>query len=306
VTPRLDLLIPVGPGEAEPERARDAIESVLGYEPDVGAIVLVDDGPAPRDLVTLAAAGAPGAVSLRNPRAGRGEGVYGATCAGTTTGLRWLAEHGEAPLVLRLDSDALAIAAFCDEVERLLRDRPSVGIVGSYDFAPTRMPRDFGVWEATVRKLERRLWVYRRPPHGISRVHVAIGRTRAAAVRRQLRAALANGYTRGEHCLAAACVLTRELVRRLDGAGYLADPLAWLATWIPDDVMLGVQARAVGLELAGMTGDGEPFGVAQLQLPGSPEWLVAQGYSLIHPVKDRFGPGDEQSVRAFFRQRRLG
>jgi hypothetical protein len=297
MTPRLDLLIPVGPDEREPERAREAIESVLAYEPDVGVVVVVDDGREPREL---AVAGAE-VVTLRNPRGGRGEGVYGVTCAATTTGLAWLREHGRAPLVLRLDADALVIAPFADKVEAGLRTLPNAGIVGSYHFAPTAMPRDFGVWERPLRKLRRPLWVYRRPPAGFAHVQRA-----RAPVREQLRRALANGYRPGEHCLAAACVLTRELVERLAAAGYLDDPLAWLPTWIPDDVMLGVQTRAVGLALAGMTGEGEPFGVAQLRLPGPPEWLVAQGYSLIHPVKDRFGDEGEREVRELFRRRRAG
>ncbi len=306
MTPRIDIVMPVGPGEQEPGRAREALESVAAYEPEIGSVVLIDDAPEDRDLVALCAPGGVETTSLRNPRGGRGEGVYGAACVATTHGLAWLHEHGRAPLVLRLDSDALAIAPFVSAVGERLRAEPDIGIVGSYEFAPTHMPREFGIWERTLRKLERPVWIYRRPPQGVRRMHVAMPGSRAAAVRGQLRAARARGYVTGEQCLAAACILTRELVERLGAAGYLADPLTWLATWVPDDVMLGIQARAVGSRLAGMTADGEPFGIAQLDLPGPPEWLVSQGYSLIHPVKDRFGQGDEQSVREFFRRRRAG
>jgi hypothetical protein len=89
----------------------------------------------------------------------------------------------------------------------------------------------------------------------------------------------------------------------MDGAGYLDDPLTWLGTWCGDDVMLGVQTRAVGLAFIGMTGPGEPFGLAQQRLPGPPEWLVDQGYSLVHAVKPGAGI-DEQAVREWFRARR--
>jgi hypothetical protein len=304
VSAALDILIPVGPGEREPDRAREALESVLAHEPDVGAVVLVDDGPHERDLVALCVPDGVRASSLRNPRGGRGEGVYGAVCVATTLGLEWLHTNGGARLVLRLDSDALAIAPFVAAIERRLEADPTIGIVGSYDFAPTRMPRDFSAWDKTIRKLERPVWVYRRPPHGVRRIHVATPGSRAAAVREQLRAARVHGYTSGEHCLAAACVMTRHLVDRIAAAGYLDDPLTWLDTWISDDIMLGIQTRAVGLTLAGMTDDGEPFGVAQLSLAGPPDWLESQGYSLIHPVKDRSGPGDEVAVREYFRSRR--
>lgn len=304
MTPALDVLMPVGPGAQELARARDAIASVAAYEPQLGAVVLVDDGPTERGLARECAVDGVHVVAVCNPRGGRGEGVHGGLCAGIATGLAWLYRHGTSPLVLRIDTDGLAIAPFVQQVHDRLRRQPGVGIVGSYDFAPTRMPREFAVFDRMVRKLERPLWVYRRPPQAVRRVHLAVGPTRAAAVREQIATALANGYQRGENCLAGVCILTRELVERLGAAGYLDDPLTWLPTWLSDDLMLGIQARAVGLGLAGMTDDGEPFGIAQLQLPGPPEWLVSQGYSLIHPVKDRFGPGNEAAVRQFFRARR--
>jgi hypothetical protein len=296
--------MPVGPRDRDVERARDAVESLLAYEPEVGTIVLVDDGPEARDLVAevVPEYARARALSAHNPRDGRGEAIYGGTCAATATGLRVLHEEGNAPMVLRMDNDALVIAPFAAKVAAALEREPQIGVAGSYDFAPTRMPRDFTAWEPTLRKLTRPVWIYKRPPQGASRVHVALS-GRAGRVRAELRAALANGYRFGEHCLAAACVLTRDFVDRAAASGYLDDPLDWIDTWCPDDVMLGVQARAVGLSLHGMTEPGDPFGLAQRRLPGPPEWLVEQGHSIIHAVKDE-ADVDEAAVRAWFRERR--
>ena len=279
---------------------RDALESLVAYE-EPGTVVLVDDDRADRRLAETATPAGFGerVVSLPNPRGTRGRGVHDGSTTGTLAGLRWLAQHCPGEAVLRLDSDSLVIAPFAEKVHVAIV--PGVALIGSYETAPMRTPRDFTPWEAAFRKLERPVWGFRRPVPGTRPLRSALwGPERR--VRGQIRAALANGWQRGENCLAAACVVTAEFLERALAAGYL-EPLDWLGTWCTDDVVLGVQARALGMRLRGMTDPGEPFAIAQGRLPGPPEWLVEQGHSIVHPVKAEAGV-DEEAVRSYFRARR--
>jgi hypothetical protein len=86
-------------------------------------------------------------------------------------------------------------------------------------------------------------------------------------------------------------------------AGMLDDPRRWLNTRFGDDIMLGVQARALGRELVGLVGDDEPFGLRHIGLADSPERLLARGFSFVHSVKndDTFS---EAEIRDFFAARR--
>lgn len=97
--------------------------------------------------------------------------------------------------------------------------------------------------------------------------------------------------------------LSGELLGRMARAGYLVDPSLWMSIDLPEDVMIGIHVRAVGLEFANSVNEGDVFGVRYLGLPDSPENLLVKRYAIIHAVKndDRF---DEASVRAFFKAHR--
>ena len=45
------VVMPIGPGDKEVERARDVVESLIAYEPENFILVLVDDVPSGRPLV---------------------------------------------------------------------------------------------------------------------------------------------------------------------------------------------------------------------------------------------------------------
>jgi hypothetical protein len=93
------------------------------------------------------------------------------------------------------------------------------------------------------------------------------------------------------------------MIAAMASAGMLDDPLRWLTTRIGDDIMLGIQARALGLELVGLVDPGDPFGLRWVGLPDTPARLLERGFSFIHSVKndDRF---DEAEIRRFFAERR--
>ena len=212
--------------------------------------------------------------------------------------------HAHAPGAhcVRLDTDALVIAPFAEKLAAALEARPDTGVAGSYDRTCNGEPRDFSEWARVARVHARPVWTWRHPPRRGRYAQLAVG-GRLGAVRREVRAALANGYVPGEHCLAAACVVTAKMVGAMANARMLEDPTRWLNTRFGDDIMLGVQTRALGLELVGMVGDGEPFGLRHVGLADTPERLVARGFSFIHSVKND-PDASEPEIREFFAARR--
>jgi hypothetical protein len=128
---------------------------------------------------------------------------------------------------------------------------------------------------------------------------------RRAIIKRLVVSALGRGYHLGEHCLGGAFAVSAEMIDRMAGRGYLDDPLLWNRAGCPDDVMLGIYARAVGMRCANLTREHEPFGLKFVGLPDTPDRLLARGFSIIHSIKND-GRFSEEEIRAFYRCRRGG
>src|SRR5688572_11576196 len=104
------VLMAVGPGDREVDRAADVLDSILHHEPGIDAILLVDDAPAERDLAAVVGRGRPSVAVTANPRDGEGLGLWGGLAAGMLHGYGWLQREVQPDLVLKLDTDALVIA----------------------------------------------------------------------------------------------------------------------------------------------------------------------------------------------------
>lgn len=280
------VAIPVGPTATDAERARDLIVSLRAHEPRTRRIVLVDDAPEPREW--------PAAVdAIPNPRGGRGIGTLGGTCTATLAALAWAHANVPGAWVLRLDTDALVIGPFADAVDAAWRTGD--GVLGSCRLTPNGEPRDISTWARTVRRHRGRIWRWVRPPRRLRHVQRAV-----PVVRQVLREAIVRQYDPGEHCIAAGCAISAALVERAAEAGWLEDPRAWLNTRLGDDIMLGMMARALWLDLRDLHA---VFGVKHVGLADTPEGLADRGFAVIHSVKndERFA---EEEVRAFFAARR--
>jgi hypothetical protein len=288
--------IPVAPGPGEAPRVDDLLAAVCAHEPALRAIVLVDDEPEARrfDL--------PGVAVIPNPRASRGIGTLGGTCTATLAALRWAHQHAPGAHVIRLDTDSLVIAPFANKLAVAIAQAPRAGVLGSHDRTCNGEPRDFSSWAPVARMQARPVWTWAHPPRRWRYLQLALG-GRLGAVRREIRTAFANGYEPGEHCLAAACVVTTAMIDAMSRAGMLDDPLRWLNTRFGDDIMLGAQARALELDLVGLVADGEPFGLRHIGLADTPERLLARGFAFIHSVKNDPHMSEDE-IRRFFAARR--
>jgi hypothetical protein len=291
---RFAAVIPVGPGANEPLRVRTVLGSLFAWEPLVEFCVFVEDRDAP---CLLESAGLPPscrAVTLHNPRKGRGYGHTGGLCAGILTAFAWLHKHVAVDFVLKLDTDALVVGKFGSAIASLLARWPQTGIVGTIgiscnpEMRPTQDPRR----EPDLLRLQRLL-----PPalpfdatisdvriEGLGLIPIELVQA-FEQLRPHVDRAVSNGFRTSEYAQGGAYAVSWEMLRRMAALGYLARPENWI--WIPvgEDMAMTMYATAVGLTLQDASSAGEPFGIHAGGLAYPPQTLLRQGYSIIHSIR---------------------
>lgn len=301
---RFAVVLPVGPGDHEVSRTADLVDALRSHAGAPFALVVVDDGVEERpSLGNLSLPGGCVAVVLRHPRRlpgqvaprtyTRSRGVSPAVLAG----FGWVAAHtSNIRFAMKLDTDSLVIGPFYERLASFFDQRPEIGVAGAFDRTPAGTRRDFSPHATTLRRLYRAArssWWFPWPrENGASR---RLGEHVVAAVR--------HGYRFGEHCLGGGYGVSPELLRRMASRGFFDDPSLWIPVDCPEDVMMGMYTRAVGLHSANYVRPGEVFGVRYRGLPAPPADLLARGYAVIHSVKNdpRMSEAD---IRAFFRRHR--
>ncbi|MEI8197636.1 MAG: hypothetical protein WCI73_17210, partial [Phycisphaerae bacterium] len=291
---RCGILIPVGPSPQEPARVADFLDALAVHEPAVTAVLLVDDGVAPG----LLAQAVPDAMKSRttiipNPRGQAGQGFYGGMCVAIMNGLAWFQRHCPVDFVVKLDTDALVINPFSDQIGRYFEEHPTVGQVGSYTRTANGLDRSraapdggWGIWHRLIQKYRTPIRLWRRPSLAHHYFESALW-GRPAVFRGHLEQAFRNGYRHGEHCLGGAYALAWRTIAALGEQHIFDDPLLWLHLHLCEDVTMGVYIRYLGLQSADLVGDGEPFGISFYYGLAYPiEELLARRYSIIHSIKN--------------------
>ena len=233
-------------------------------------------------------------VLLQNPRHGRGDGWSGGLCCGVLTGLKYISDNLSVRFTLKLDTDALIISPFSVKICQRLEELGNIGIIGTYRNDPNGKTRDFSSWTQSLN-------TYLEPVKLRGR-HLQIALWGAARrIQDALKRAVANGYRFAENCQGGAYAVNADLLKKMDAYGYFNHPLDWLHSGIGEDIMMGVYARACGLDLADFNRDQEPFGVQHQGLPYDLEELVHRGYSIIHSIKND-ERHSESYITEFFRR----
>lgn len=297
--------IPVGPAQEELARLRDLVDSLRCHAPDLPTLVLVDDGPADRNLRAAIDWSGPQIVVLRPRPPARGAAANDRHVAGTFSALAWLAGSGGADYLVKLDTDALVISDFRPSIESAMRAEPEVGLWGAHRRNEVGGgERNFAYWRRPIRKAVSPLRV--RLAGSVPVLEQAVvgpkGRGRRL-IRRLRRDALANGYEIGEHCLGGSYAVTAEAARRMRARGYLEDPLGTYGTRLGEDVVLGMLVRACGLRLGSLIAPGEAFALRHRGLLADPEVLLERGHAVVHSVKGHDGISEEE-LRGRFRRLR--
>lgn len=288
---RFVVAIPVAPGRQEHGRATDLLAALRAHEPQAADVLVVDDEPgSPRAFENP---GIPGLKVIANPRNGRGIPTLGGTCTATLAALDWAQREHPGAWLLRLDSDALVIGAFAEPISTAWQ--PDDGVLGSCESTCNGERRDVSAIADEVARHERTVWLWRRPPRRPWYIRPA-----QPHVRSLIREAVKRGYNPGEHCIAAACAISAPMIAAMAERGMLDSPRRWLQARLGDDMMLGIQARALGLKLRDVH---SVFGLKHVGLADTPQQLTQRGFAIIHSVKnDETHPEDE--IRAFFAARR--
>lgn len=285
------VIVPVGPGDAELRRYRDLIDSLRTYEPGARLCLAIDGSD---DLRNLNLSGDwPGCrfTTLHGLFQGRGEALLGRLSAAMLVALRMVYESGPFDFLVRLDTDALVVERFGDAVRAFIEQHPEAGMVGTLGCTCRRDAWYYGCEKTSTSDVVRQL-------DAAAPANPAFDRIRAYA-----RVAVENGYRGKEYCQGGAYVLPFRTVTRMSDIGCFDSPEDWLEMAVPEDVMIGMYARTVGLRCLDFSERGQPFGNHHRGLAYSPRELVRRGHALIHSTK-----GDEEysesAIRRYFRTRR--
>jgi hypothetical protein len=312
------IFIPVGPTEDEVQRTADLLDSLFTYEPQVSAVIFVDDVLEPRDLATkFKSPSSCKVVSILNPRRGLGQGHLGGGCVASLAAYGYINAHLKVDFTLKCDTDALIIGPFSIQLLDALKSNPGAGIVGSFGQSCNPDSRYYRYFADANRQLSHALEVV--PDfESLSEHDKLSGRVcitdkmtltleqiiAFGVIRKHIERALSQGYELGEYVQGGSYALSGELIRRLGLAGYLDQPLLWRDIPSGEDVMMGIYTRSVGMSFLSMTGVGEPFAIQYRGLPYPPEVLVKRGHAMTHSVKN--DPAcSEEKIRAYFKEQRL-
>jgi hypothetical protein len=288
------LIVPIGPGDVELRRFHDLLDSVLTYEPGAALCLAIDSerkarDVAPRTRLIRACV----FVTLREPYQDRGEPLLGRLSASILLALRTIKQIGSFEFILRMDTDALAIGRFREAVRTLLALHPDAGMLGTLGCTCRREAWYFGCEKTATSDVS--LALESAPASGAN----------TARVWNHFRLAVENGYRGKEYCQGGVNVLSLAMLYRMSAIGCLDRPEDWLPLAVPEDVMLGMYARSVGLRSVDASLPGQPFGNHFGGLAYPPAKLVERGYALIHSVKSDL-EYSETAIRGYFGARRRG
>jgi hypothetical protein len=298
------VVLPIGPGQKELDRVDDLLDSIRCYEPQTPWLIFIDDDPEDRQLTKKFKLPVNcTAVSIPNPRRGRGAGDRGGLCVANLVALSWLNEHTNVKFALKMDSDALVIAPFAQKLEQAFEASPGVSIIGSsYRVTCNQEPRNIAKDGYSMRKLRSPIAIWREPLTPGQHIQISLW-GRLKTVRSHVLTAIKNGYRPGEHCQGGSYAMSAQFIRLMAIHGYLQDPLLWRDIPCCEDVMMGMYARAVGLYSKDFNDTNQVFGIQHMGLPDTPRRLLKRGYSLIHSTKNDPNFSEEQ-IRDFYRNHR--
>ena len=298
------VVVPIGPGQKELDRVDDLLDSIRHYEPQTPWLIFIDDDQEARQLAKKFRLPVNcTAVSILNPRRGRGRGDRDGLCIANLVALSWLNEHTNVRFAIKMDSDALVIAPFAQKLQLAFEASSGVGIIGSgYMLTCNQEPRNFAKDGYSMRKLRSPIAIWREPLTPGQHIQISLW-GRLKTVRSHVLTAIENGYHPGEHCQGGAYAMSAQFIRLMAIRGYLQDPLLWRGIPCCEDVMMGMYARAVGLYLKDFNDTNQVFGIQHTGLPYTPEQLLDRGYSLIHSIKNDPNFSEEQ-IREFYRNLR--
>lgn len=308
MTASMIVLLGVGPNAAEPPRVRDLLDAIAFHEPACTHVVAINDPAAgtTRDLAAEVGWTGPGPelVVIQHPGHSPKEGWSSGLNIGLVEGLRWIAANADPDLVIKLDTDTLIVGPCAQRIAGRFAQDDRLGLLGVARVNVDGGKRRPALWGRRVRSMRWPIWV--RPRSMVNDNWTGIVRPAIGANQRYVRsvinAALASpDYVEGDHCQGGGYAMSRRYVHALRDAGDLDRALAWHHTFLTEDVMFGMLCGARGLTMDDFCREGEVFGVTWKGLPGTPEDLLKDGFSVVHSLRNDENHSEDE-LRAKFRE----
>lgn len=278
------VVLPVGPG-TRTDFIIDTISSFVFYTTSSYRIILVDDShqgigrQVQEEFPDLD-------VILTKRNGGAMAGLYITLAEAYAYALRQYSFD----LLFKLDTDALVTGPEPEEeARRFFATHPDMGMAGQYplDYQgrawDTAWPRD-RIMNGTM------TWKFIKRP-------IANMLLRKLYIR-----ALRHGYRTGESVFGGAYFMSYPFLKALADVKML--PSYTLRSLnMGEDHLFGLLAKSLGFGLGDLASGDQPFACAWKGLPASPEELHQRGKKVIHSTRG-WKDLDEESIRAFFREKR--
>lgn len=280
----------------------DLLDSWWCYtDNDAVAVLVFDAHELPPWTADLADRFGARLAMLLNPRSLRGEGLWGGLFCGVLAGLRWIYENTGCDWVLKLDTDSLVIAPYADRVRSVFADNPATGMIGTVGGTCNRRRFIYGREAQSVSPLVRALSPPQREDRDddVASMRAYLRTSPGCVFATHIRDAMARGFRRHIFCQGGGYSVRREALRALFESRYVADPLLWADLPAGEDLLLAMYLRALGWRITDCSDRRQVFGLQWRGLPFPPADLLAQGYAVIHSVKND-PRWSEDAIRTYF------
>jgi hypothetical protein len=215
----------------------------------------------------------------------------------TLLGLEWAYRQVHPAFVLKIDTDALIVAPFSSKIQEFFDHHSNVGVVGSYKRYPTGERVIDEGWIKQISQMKRLFWTYWRQEYSPAFRQALWGD--GAYARRWVKRALCRGYESGEHCQGGAYAVSHSCLELMHREQVFENKGKWTDIRIPSDMMVGIVARGLDMEMADLNFPGQPFAVQYKGLPYSPPNIVERGYSIIHSIENDPDYTEDEIIKFF-------
>ena len=262
------------------------LRSLFAHEPHLAWLVLVDDSPTRRRLETMIEVPATCRVTvLRHPRQGIGDGYLGGLCVSVLHGFQWLSMNTTVRFALKIDADSLVVAPFAKRIEQVFTNCPNIGLIGAEGRTCNREQPTYGFETRAVSPLLRLAkWLSERSDESTTTTSQA-GLDDLSPLAPHLIRAIRHGYRSMHYCQGGAYAVSSHLLQSMAVNNCFASGPSWSFLSIGEDVMMGMFAYSVGMQIRDMSLDNEPFGCHWKGLPYPLDVLKDRKHSILHSLK---------------------
>jgi hypothetical protein len=216
---KFNVVIPCGPSQIEMEGLSELLTSIRLYTPSITNIYIVNDGAQVSVVSEIVNSSSLPCTIIPTPAPGQGFGWCGRLIYGLATAYRRSLDDFPETDVLRMDTDALIVRPFDEQLQIFLDSNPKAGMIGSSGPEPGGGGR---WWSARIYRMSKTFSRSERPPYFL--INLFGWR---AKWRKLLSQALHNDYSFGETVCGGAYLIRCSVLHRIFKLAQLGDRKFW-------------------------------------------------------------------------------